>query len=159
MTFKTTDLCDAHSSKLQIAAPLFRDYGGKTAFAGPIQTIKTYEDNSQVRVQLEKPGEGRVLVVDGGGSRGCALLGDQLAGLAFSNGWSGVVVHGCIRDAQEIFSLPIGVKALATHPLKSVKNNYGNAGAPVTFAGVTFVPGEYLYADIDGIVVSKTRIE
>lgn len=154
MSFKTADLCDAHSDALQIAEPMLSDFGGRSNFSGPIETVKTFEDNSKVRATLEKPGEGRVLVVDGGGSLRCALLGDNLAQLAMDNGWSGVIVNGCIRDSGEIAGMDIGVKALGTHPLKSFKQNYGQVGVPVSFSGVTFRPGEHVYADEDGIVVS-----
>ena len=144
MDFKTADLCDAHSDVLQIAEPMLSDFGGRAGFAGSIETIKTFEDNTQVRATLETAGKGRVLVVDGGGSLRCALLGDNLAKLAIDNGWSGVIVNGCIRDSGDIAGMDIGVKALATHPLKSLKQNYGQVGATVSFAGVTFRPGEWV---------------
>jgi len=155
MEFKTTDLSDAHPGKLQIAEPLFRDFGARIAFQGPIATIKTHEDNSLVRAALEEPGKGHVLVVDGGGSLRCALLGDQLAALGHRNGWSGVVVYGCVRDVSDLAEIELGVKALAPHPLKSEKRNSGQRDVVVRFAGVTFVPGQFLYADADGIVVSN----
>ena len=155
MDFKTTDLCDEFSDRLQIAEPLFGDYGGETLFCGIIATVKVFEDNSLVRAALEEPGEGRVLVVDGGGSTRCALLGDQLAELAEENGWAGVVVNGCIRDSAAIAEIDIGVKALAVHPLKSVKRGVGERDVAVRFAGVQFVPGYHLYADEDGLIVSE----
>ncbi|MBL8258402.1 MAG: ribonuclease E activity regulator RraA [Candidatus Competibacteraceae bacterium] len=155
MDFKTTDLCDEFSDRLQIAEPLFGDYGGETLFCGAIATVKVFEDNSLVRAALEEPGKGRVLVVDGGGSTRCALLGDQLAELAEENGWAGVVVNGCIRDSAAIAEIDIGVKALAVHPLKSVKRGVGERDVAVRFAGVQFVPGYYLYADEDGLIVSE----
>lgn len=158
MSFQTADLCDAHSDNLQIVEPMFRDYGGSLSFCGPICTIKTFEDNTLVREAVESPGEGRVLVVDAGGSMRCAMLGDNLARLAVDNGWAGVVMYGCIRDSAEIGTMPLGVKAIATHPLKSVKANYGQRDVEVRFAGVTFRPGEFLYADSDGIVVSPTSL-
>lgn len=155
MDFKTADLCDDHSATLQIAEPLFRDYGGRIAFGGRMVTLKLHEDNALVRAALEEPGEGRVLVVDGGGSLRCALLGDQLAKMAETNGWSGVLVYGAIRDSADVAKFAIGVKALATHPLKSVKRGQGERDVPLRFAGVSFYPGHYLYADEDGIVVSE----
>ncbi len=162
MDFKTTDLCDEHfdlcnefSDRLQIAEPIFNDYGGEMMFSGAIVTLKVFEDNTLVRKVLEEPGENRVLVVDGGGSTRCALLGDQLGELAEDNDWAGVVVNGCIRDSAAISELSIGVKALATHPLKSVKRNSGERDIPVCFAGITFRPGHYLYADEDGMIVSE----
>lgn len=158
MDFKTTDLCDAYSDILQIAEPIFGDFGGRVAFGGAIVTLKLFEDNSLVRAALEEAGSGRVLVVDGGGSIRCALLGDQLAELAEKNRWAGVVINGCIRDSAAIAAIDIGVKALAVHPLKSVKRGIGERDAPVRFAGVNFVPGHYLYADEDGLVVSECAL-
>ncbi|HRD64762.1 MAG TPA: ribonuclease E activity regulator RraA [Candidatus Competibacter sp.] len=155
MEFKTTDLCDEFSDRLQIAEPTFLDYGGEVMFSGRIVTLKVFEDNSLVRTALEEPGEDRVLVVDGGGSMRCALLGDQLAELAEENDWAGVVVNGCIRDSAAIAEISIGVKALGAHPLKSVKRGVGERDIPVRFAGVNFVPGHYLYADEDGLIVSE----
>lgn len=150
----TTDLCDAHGDELQIAEPIFNDYGGLRAFCGPVFTLKLFEDNSLVREALGEPGAGRILVVDGGGSKRCALLGDQLAELAVGNNWRGVVVYGCIRDAVRIAQLPLGVKALGVHPLKSLKRGEGQRKVALHFAGMAIRPGDMLYADADGIVVS-----
>ncbi|KAB7627646.1 ribonuclease E activity regulator RraA [Alkalilimnicola sp. S0819] len=155
MSLKTTDLCDEHSERLRIAAPMFITYGGRRLFNGPVSTVKVFEDNSLVRAALEEAGEGRVLVVDGGGSMRCALLGDQLAELGRKNDWAGVVVYGCIRDSEDIAGIDIGVKALNTHPLKSVKKGVGERDVPVSFAGITVRPGDYLYADDDGVVVAE----
>ncbi|MGB7288636.1 MAG: ribonuclease E activity regulator RraA [Candidatus Macondimonas sp.] len=155
MSHATTDLSDAHPDAIQVAEPMFRDFGGQRAFHGAIATVKLFEDNALVRSILETPGAGRVLVVDGGGSMRCALLGDQLAELAVRNGWAGVVVYGCIRDSEAISQLPLGVKALATHPLKSIKRGEGQREIPVRFAGVHFRPGAWLYADGDGLIVSE----
>jgi len=158
LNLKTTDLCDKYSDEISIAEPILSDFGGSAFFSGPIDTVKTFEDNSLVRKALEEPGEGKVLVVDGGGSMQCALLGHQLAELAIKNGWKGVVVNGCIRDSADIGTMEIGVKALAIHPLKSVKNDFGRRGLPVTFARITFNPGHYLYADDDGVIVSPSEL-
>ncbi len=158
MSLKTTDLCDDHSDHLRIVSPLFRDYGGKPMFHGRITTVKVFEDNSLVRSALEEPGEGRVLVVDGGGSMRCALLGDNLAELGLKNGWAGVLVYGCVRDAADLARIAIGVKALNTHPLKSVKKGVGDRDVPVTFAGVTFHAGEWLYGDEDGVIVAAEAL-
>ncbi|MCB1908982.1 MAG: ribonuclease E activity regulator RraA [Rhodocyclaceae bacterium] len=159
MTFQTADLCDEFDNLVRVVAPMgFRSLGGKAAFCGPITTLKAFEDNSLVRAALEGPGEGRVLVVDGGGSMRCAMVGDQLARLGVANGWSGIVVYGCIRDSAAILTMEIGVMALATHPRKSVKRGIGERDIPVSFGGVTFVPGQYLYADADGIVVADSRL-
>ncbi len=158
MTFKTADLCDDHADQLQIAEPLFHDYGGLEAFNGPIATVKAFEDNSQVRIALESPGMGRVLVVDGGGSRRCAMVGDQLALLAHQNNWIGIVMYGCVRDSKDIAEISIGLKALATHPLKSQKRNEGQRDVTVRFAGVDFIPGHHIYADADGIVTAAVAL-
>lgn len=159
MTFKTPDLCDQHeaelSHSLRVVAPMFQRYGGRIAFSGQIVTLKLFEDNSLVRDVLGQPGQGKVLVVDGGGSLRCALVGDQLAILAKKNGWEGIVVYGCIRDSGDINQLDIGVRALNTHPQKSIKKGIGDKDSAVTFGGVTFNPGEYLYADEDGVLVSS----
>ncbi|MGE5468050.1 MAG: ribonuclease E activity regulator RraA [Ignavibacteria bacterium] len=158
MDFSTADLCDANEESLHVVAPMFRSYGGRAAFSGPIATLKLFEDNGLVRGTLESPGEGRVLVIDGGGSLRCALLGDQLAALAVKNSWSGVVVYGCIRDARAIAAMDLGVLALATHPRKTVKKNHGEREVPVTFGGATFSPGEWLYADEDGVILSPVSL-
>lgn len=158
MKIKTTDLCDEHIQKLTIAKPgMFRDYGGKKDFYGMINTVKCLEDNSFVRKALEEPGEGKVLVIDGGASFNCALLGDMLGELAVKNKWNGIIVNGCIRDSAELSQLNLGVKALATHPLKSKKENTGEKNIKVNFSEIDFSPGEYVYCDEDGIVVSAEK--
>ena len=159
MSYPTTDLCDKYADELQIADPMFADLGGRLDFAGPISTIKCFEDNTKVREALEEPGEGRVLVVDGGGSDRCALLGDNLAQLAIDNDWAGVVVYGCIRDSAEIAEMPVAVKALATHPRKSNKQGIGERDVSVRFAGVSFEPGAWRYADADGSVVATRELD
>ena len=158
MSFATTDLSDAHP-EAQVCEPLFGDFGGRLAFHGAIKTLKVFEDNALVRATLETPGEGRVLVVDGGGSLRCALVGGNLGALGVKNGWAGIVVNGCIRDSEEIGGQDIGVKARATHPRKSEKGLHSaHADKVVVFAGVSFKPGAWLYADADGIVVSDQPI-
>jgi regulator of ribonuclease activity A len=163
MSFATADLCDKHeedlrAGRLRVLAPLLRGFGGRKSFFGEIATLKLFEDNSFVRQALEQPGLGRVLVVDGGGSLQRALVGDQLAMLAVSRGWSGIVVNGCIRDSAAISAMDIGVLALATHPRKTDKKNVGEAGLTVTFGDVAFHQGAWLYADDDGVLVSPTRL-
>jgi regulator of ribonuclease activity A len=158
MSLATTDLCDAHEDKVRVAAPIFCSFGGKAAFHGRIATLKLFEDNGLVRKMLDTPGDGRVLVIDGGGSLRCALLGDQLAALAVKNGWAGIVIWGCIRDSAAIGRMELGVLALATHPQKTVKKNLGDAGITVSFAGIDFVPGEWLYAEEDGLIVSASSL-
>jgi len=155
----TADLYDAHGETLRVLAPIFRDFGGKRTFEGPVVTLKVHEDNSLVRSTLEEPGEGRVLVVDGGGSLRCALVGDNLAEIGLDNGWAGIVVYGCIRDAEPIGALAIGVKAIATNPRKSVKKGVGERDVELRFGEVTIKPGEYLYADADGVVVADGRLD
>ena len=152
---KTADLCDTHLQDLQYIPLPFRDYGSVIAFHGEIATVQCFEDNSFVKKTLQEKGNNRVLLVDGGGSMRCALLGDLLAQLAIDNQWSGVVVNGCIRDSDIIAGLKIGVKALATHPCKSEKKNRGTCNAEVDIGGVICKPGDWLYADSDGVVVSR----
>ena len=158
MTKATADLYDAHGEALRVAAPLFRDFGGASSFEGPIATCKVFEDNSLVRAALEEPGRGRVLVVDGGGSLRCALVGDMLGALGQKNGWAGIVVYGCVRDSDALGEIPIGIKAIATNPRKSVKKGEGERDVLVRFADVAFKPGDYLYADRDGIVVADAAL-
>jgi regulator of ribonuclease activity A len=158
MSFATTDLSDAHP-EAQVCDPDFGDFGGQLAFHGPIKTLKVFEDNAQVRATLETPGQGRVLVVDGGGSMRCALVGGQLGALGVKNGWAGIVVNGCVRDAEELAGHALGIKALALHPRKSEKGLHSaQADKIVRFSGATFKPGGWLYADADGIVVSDGPI-
>lgn len=154
MSFHTTDLSDNHGARVQVADPIFRHFGQRQRFAGPIATLKVFEDNSLVRSTLELEGHGRVLVVDGGGSLRCALVGGQLAELAVQHGWSGIVVWGCVRDTVELNAQDVGIRAIATHPRKSVKRNEGTRDVAVHFAGISFAPGDWLYADEDGILVA-----
>ena len=158
MTFKTADLCDEHEAKVQICEPGFSSFGGRARFSGQISTIKCFEDNSLVREAVAEAGDGRVLVVDAGGSLRCAMLGDLLAAKAAANGWSGVLMNGLIRDSVDIAQMDLGVNALGTHPLKSVKKGVGERDIAVRFAGVSFVPGAYLYADEDGIICSAVAL-
>ena len=157
MDIHTADLCDTHD-QLSVVSPMFKSYGGRSAFGGRISTLKIHEDNSYVRKAVESTGEGRVLVIDGGASMRCALLGDQLAELAVKNAWAGIIVYGCIRDSKAIGAMEIGVFALGTHPCKTVKRNVGEADVPVSFGGVTFTPGPYLYADEDGVILSARAL-
>lgn len=158
MTFQTPDLCDENEGKVKVATPMFQAYGGKTRFHGQIQTVKVFEDNVFVRDMLSEPGTGKVLVVDGGGSLRCALVGDLIAAMAQKNGWEGIIVYGCIRDSGVINGIDIGVRALNTNPLKSIKQGAGYKNIPVTFAGITFEPGEFVYVDEDGIITSATAL-
>ncbi len=158
--FKTTDLCDAFETdpSLQMAEPLFSNYGGTLAFCGRAATVKVKDDNVLVRQLLETPGEGRVLVVDGEGSTWCALLGDQVAQIASDNGWSGIIINGGVRDITDVGKIAIGVKALFSVPRRSKKEGVGRQNVPLSFAGVTFLPGDYIYADEDGILIAKSDL-
>ncbi len=158
MSLATTDLSDAHP-EAQVCDPVFADFGDKRAFHGAIATVKVFEDNTLVRATLETPGNGRVLVVDGGGSRRCALVGGMLAELALKNGWAGIIVYGCVRDSAELAVQALGIKALAVHPRKSEKGLHsGQAERAVEFAGVRFRPGAWLYADADGVLVAESAL-
>ncbi len=159
MPFKTADLSDDHRDVLQVPEDIFISYGLKTRFRGEIVTVKVFEDNVLVKQQLETDGTGKVLVVDGGGSRRVALLGDNVAALAVKNNWEGVLIYGSIRDAADIDEMPVGIKALGTHPFKSIKKGEGDVNIPVSFAGVTFQPGGFLYSDEDGIILSPKKLD
>lgn len=156
--FKTADLYDDHGGSLNIATPGFQSFGALPAFFGQIATVKVHEDNVLVKQALGEPGNGCVLVVDGGGSMRCALVGDLLAQMAIDNHWAGIVVYGCIRDSRDVNALSIGVRALGTHPAKSFKRGAGTRNDEVAFAGVTFVPGHFVYCDEDGIVTSAKKL-
>lgn len=158
MNIVTPDLCDAYP-EVKVVEPMFSNFGGRDAFGGEIVTVKCFEDNSVVKDQVGKPGQGKVLVVDGGASMRAALLGDMLAEAAARNGWEGIIVYGCIRDVDVIAETDLGVQALASHPRKTDKRGIGDLNVPVTFGGVTFVPGQYVYADNNGIIVSETALE
>jgi regulator of ribonuclease activity A len=158
MQIKTADLWDQFEDEVQVAEPVFRSFGGRNSFWGKAVCLRVLEDNVLVRRELETDGTGKVLVVDGGGSLKCALLGDILAGLAISNRWNGVIIYGCIRDAMEITAMPVGVKALNTSPRKSAKQGLGERQVSVAIAGVTIAPGDYVYADTDGILVARQNL-
>ena len=159
MNISTPDLCDAHPDLVRVVTPMFNNYGGRKAFGGPIVTVKCFEDNSVVKQQVAEPGAGRVMVVDGGGSLRCALLGDLLAAKAMQNNWAGLIIYGCIRDVDEIAEMGIGVQALNAIPIKSVRKGVGELNVPVTFGGVAFNPGEYTYADNNGAIVASKELE
>lgn len=156
--FSTCDLCDAHEGDsppvLQVLAPVFRDFGSVPRFCGAVATVRCFEDNSRVKEAVESPGQGRVLVIDGGASVRRALVGGNLAVAAARNGWAGIVVDGAVRDLQELKVAGIGIKALALVPQRSTKRNEGQRDLPVTIQGTAMRPGDWLYADEDGIVVS-----
>ena len=156
-TISTCDLCDVHkgdeSGAFRVLPPVFHHYGGKEAFSGPVATVKCFEDNSLVKAAIETPGQGRVLVVDGGGTLRRALVGGNVAATAAKNGWAGIVVYGAVRDVAELRETPMGLRALALMPLPTEKRGEGQSEVPVQVAGVWVRPGDWLYADADGIVV------
>jgi len=163
MSFATTDLCDAYpglleDGRLAVLPPVFRHFGQHGRFAGPAVTLKVFEDNVLLRATLETPGNGSVLVVDGGGSLRRALFGGQLALLAQNNGWAGVVIYGCVRDTEEIDACAVGVRALATHPQRSGRKGEGERNLRVDMAGVPVSPGNWIYADADGILVAQQQL-
>ena len=158
MELTTADLCDAYPQLIRVLDPCFRNYGGTDRFSGPIETVKVYEDNAVVREILETEGRGRVLVVDGGGSLRCALVGGRLGELAQSSGWSGLLINGCVRDTLELARIAVGIRALNAVPMRSGKEGKGSVGATISFAGVTFAPGKVLYADCDGIILADHQL-
>ncbi|MFJ8063621.1 ribonuclease E activity regulator RraA [Psychrobacillus sp. NPDC096426] len=158
LDFKTTDLCDDYSDELQISDIAFRSFGKKTRFFGKIETVNVYEDNVLVVEALESVQEGSVIVVDGRGSNRCALLGDRLAGIAQSRKLAGVIINGYVRDSVELAKMDVGILALGTHPLKSKKDGTGERNSILHFGGVSWKPGEYVYADEDGVILSKNPL-
>ena len=159
MSFHTADLYDENMGEVEVCLPVFKSYGQKQQFFGEIVTIKCHEDNALVGTTLrEQDGKGKVLVIDGGGSLRCALVGDQIAAAAVKNQWEGIVVYGCIRDSADINQMAIGIRALNTNPTKTVKRKTGLINEVVNFANVTFCPGEYIYVDEDGVLVSAKRL-
>jgi regulator of ribonuclease activity A len=158
--FATTDLLDAHeaeveSGAVQVLQPGLIALGRVLAFSGPVVTLKLFEDNSLLADLVKAPGEGRVAVVDAGGSLRCGVFGGNLAVTAARNGWAGIVIYGCARDADEVDACEIGVRALALNPRRSIKRGEGQRDIPVTFLGATIRPGHWLYADRDGVIVSQ----
>jgi len=163
MTFATTDLCDDHpqlleDGRLAVLPPVFKHYGRHTTFCGRVTTLKVFEDNALVRSTLEAPGNGNVLVIDGGASLRRALVGGQLALLAQDNGWAGIVVDGCVRDSDEINACEIGVRALGAHPQKSAKKGAGERNIRVCIGGVFVSPGDWVYADADGVLIAQQKL-
>jgi regulator of ribonuclease activity A len=152
------ELCDQFPDLVQVVEPMFGNFGGRETFGGQIVTIKAFEDNSLVREQVALPGKGKVLVIDGGASMRRAMLGDMLAEKAEKNEWEGIIINGCLRDVNAIGQLDVGVQALGTHPMKTDKRGLGDLNVPVTFGGVTFVPGQYVYADNNGVLVSAQQL-
>ena len=139
--------------------PVFHAFGQRMRFAGAARTVKVFEDNVLVRAALETPGNGDVLVVDGGGSLRCALVGGNLGRLAQKNGWAGVIVNGCVRDSAELNTCDIGIRALQTHPRRSIRNGVGERDLAVDIAGITVRPGDWVYADEDGVLIARQPLQ
>ncbi len=158
VSWKTADLCDAFEQEVQVCQPLFRSYGGHQRFCGPVATVRVYEDNVLVKQAIESVPTGSVLVVDGGGSTRCALLGDNLAAVAVSRGLAGFIIYGCVRDAAELAGMQVGIYALASNPRKSSKQGKGERDVTVWFGGVEWTPGAWVYADEDGILVASKSL-
>lgn len=155
----TTDLYDDHEEICETCSIQFRDFGGRNRFFGRIRTVRCFQDNVLFRQLLSEPGEGGVIIVDGGGSTAIALMGDMLAARARDNGWAGVIINGAIRDSADIAGIDIGVKALGVNPAKSAKQGEGETDVELEFGGVFFRPGDWVYCDEDGILVSPDPIE
>jgi regulator of ribonuclease activity A len=156
--FSTPDLCDDHPDDVRVLAPILRTFGGREAFHGQAVTVSCHEDNSRVKDLAGTAGEGRVIVVDGAGSVRKALLGDVIAQTAADNGWSGLVINGAVRDIEILRTIDLGVQALAPVPRKTQRLGAGDVAVDVTFGGLTISPGEWVYADSNGVVVSARRL-
>ncbi|MFP6791256.1 MAG: ribonuclease E activity regulator RraA [Thalassolituus sp.] len=156
--YLTPDLCDEYPDLVQVVEPMFNNYGLHESFGGEIVTVKCFEDNSKVKELVDTDGKGKVMVVDGGGSMRHALLGDMLAEKAAKNGWEGLIIYGCIRDVDAIMETELGVQALGTNPLKTDKRGLGDVNVTVKFGGVEFVPGQFVYADNNGVIVSPMAL-
>jgi regulator of ribonuclease activity A len=154
MSHATADLIDDHADILTVCLTPFRQFGGRSRFSGPIRTVRVLEDNARVKSLLAEPGNGAVLVIDGGASPRTALVGDLIAASAVENGWSGIVVRGPVRDSLALSALDIGIKALGTVPAKSGKTGAGETDVVLTFDDGVFTPGHWLYSDEDGLVTS-----
>ena len=159
MKYSTPDLCDAYPDLVRVVEPIFITFGGQASFGGEIVTVKCFEDNSVVKETAGTPGKGKVMVVDGGGSMRRALLGDLITENAVKNGWEGFIIYGCIRDVDAIREMDIGVKAIGVIPLKTEKRGIGDLNVSVSFGGVTFNPGEFVYADNNGVIVSAEPLK
>ena len=158
MTFSTADLHDANPDAVSVCETQFRSFGKRRAFAGPCVTVKVYEDHRPVKALAESPGKGRVLVVDGGGSLRVGLMGDMMAGNAMKNGWAGAVLYGVVRDSEVLNGLDFGVKAIGTTAKRGSHETEGLVGESVSFGGITFRPGWWVYADVDAVIVSKREL-
>lgn len=152
------DLCDAYPDEARVADGVFRSFGARSAFAGPAETLQCLEDNALLASILDEPGAGRVLAVDGGGSLRRALFGGNLGARALANGWSGVVIHGAVRDVEELDRIAIGVFAIGVCPVRPHKRGGGQRGAPLHFAGIDIAPGDWIYADRNGLIAAARAL-
>jgi regulator of ribonuclease activity A len=159
MQYNTSELCDLYADMIDVVEPLFANYGGRRSFGGMIQTIKCFEDNGLIRQVLSEPGVGKVLLVDGGGSARRALLDAELAVMAAENGWEGIVLYGSVRDVDTLEDFDIGIQAVNAIPVGADDQGFGEVDVPVNFAGVTFLPGDHLYADSTGIILSAEALD
>ncbi len=159
MNVKTADLSDAYGKEVEVCQQEFKSFGKKKQFFGEISTVKVFEDNVLVNQALETLPEGNVLIVDGGGSRNCALLGDRLGGIAVTRKLAGIIINGCVRDTSDLANLDIGIFALGRNPLRSEKTGKGERDVSVAFGGITWSPGDYVYADEDGVIVSSKKLD
>ncbi len=159
MEYNTSALCDIYLEQVDVVEPMFSNFGGCASFAGQITTLKCFEDNGLIREVLEQDGEGRVLLIDGGGSLRRALIDAELAALAEENEWEGIVVYGCVREVDELEDMSIGIQALASIPVGAASQSIGEIDVPVNFGGVTFLPEDYLYADNTGLILSQEPLD
>lgn len=158
MTFTTASLADKFANEIDVAEPILNTYGGAPAFWGQIVTLDVFEDHGLLTETLKRPGQGKVLVVDGGGSVHRALLGQELAQVACDNGWHGVILYGCVRHVTHLAQIPMGIVALAATPIPAWRRGRGSSGKPIHFAGITFREGQFVYADADGVIIAARNL-
>lgn len=159
MRIDTSELCDIYSDQVDVVEPIFSSFGGRSAFFGKITTVKCFESNGLIADVLEEEGQGRVLLVDGGGAVRRALIDAELAQLAVENGWEGIIVNGAVRQLDVLETLDIGIQALAPIPVGADDTDFGEVDTPVNFGGVSFLPEDYVYADLTGIILSPELLE
>ncbi len=158
-SLSTPDLCDQFPEQVSVLDPVYKSFGGNESFYGEVVTVKCFEDNSKVKQLVDTDGTGKVMVVDAGGSMRRACLGDMLAEKAQKNGWAGIIIYGCVRDVEILKTLNIGVQALGSHPMKTDKRDLGDINISLQFSGVTVAPGNYIYADLNGIIVAASQLQ
>lgn len=159
MFIDTSELCDLYAEQVDVVEPIFSSFGGVSNFYGKVTTVKCFESNGLIAEVLEENGEGRVLVIDGGGAVRRGLIDEELAQLAVDNGWEGIIVYGAVRQIQQLENLDIGIHALAPIPVSADESSAGESDIPVNFGGVTFFPEDYIYADLTGIILSQEPLD